>query len=622
MTSIKSVHESISPDSDLVRWHMDYMKRMVRIDSRSLKVNEFQGDRKTPSDMQEILQLAEEYLKNIGFPFVRINRPGENLGRATPILLAEIKADEAKPTILLYAHLDKQPYMDDEKFAKWDGVPPWELRWNEDKSRAYGRGAADDLSGVIAIGMAVDSLLKSLGIDPKIPDHLKKLPCTIKVIYETEEEAGSLSLTEQILQNRDFFTGTHCVVITDVVNPAQGIPGLTTSLRGVIQLDVTLKPQGKKSRIDAQTALYKLLATLVHDDHSLAVTKIARADTSLTDAEREGYAHVPTSVEALSEMAGLLPETRLAVPSDKVSLLTAQLRKSYVNVRPGHRVSGNVVFGAAGARLTFRLRKNVLPGVFKSRLAETLAQLNPFNLKIRIKPVGDDASFDVTLQSASKDPHSGITGGPFPIPEIQLARMIDRLIGEDGGLRSPMLQEMCELQGEKPALSVQALFADHDGSTRVFADSSAKALVEIRLAPGNEPNQASQFLKEHLMGKTLPGFGLELGQDKDGAEPWMTAIDKPVFTLILEALEAGYSRAGGQGPKACLYGCGGSIPFVQKLMRALGSIYPLCIGAYDPDSRMHEPNESLSMADLLGCARSIVYFLANADRAFPKQRPS
>jgi acetylornithine deacetylase/succinyl-diaminopimelate desuccinylase-like protein len=91
---------------------------------------------------------------------------------------------------------------------------------------------------------------------------------------------------------------------------------------------------------------------------------------------------------------------------------------------------------------------------------------------------------------------------------------------------------------------------------------------------------------------------------------------------MMEALNIGYSSTTpGSDPKACLYGCGGSIPFVKKLMTALGNVHPLCIGAYDPDSRMHEPNESLSMVDLLGCARSIAYFLAHIERAFPKCVP-
>ena len=100
--------------------------------------------------------------------------------------------------------------------------------------------------------------------------------------------------------------------------------------------------------------------------------------------------------------------------------------------------------------------------------------------------------------------------------------------------------------------------------------------------------------------------------DDKGGPPWMTAIDHPAFPLMLDALRTGY------GTEACLYGCGGSIPFVAKLMEALGNIPPLCLGAYDPDCRMHEPGESLSMADLLGCSRSIVQFMFNAQSAFSK----
>jgi len=98
-------------------------------------------------------------------------------------------------------------------------------------------------------------------------------------------------------------------------------------------------------------------------------------------------------------------------------------------------------------------------------------------------------------------------------------------------------------------------------------------------------------LKRHLLKNVPAGFSLELKEDK-GGPPWMTGIDHPAFTLMLESLKTGY------GHEPCLYGCGGSIPFVAKLMDALGNIPPLCLGAYDPDCRMHEPGESLSMVDL------------------------
>ena len=95
-----------------------------------------------------------------------------------------------------------------------------------------------------------------------------------------------------------------------------------------------------------------------------------------------------------------------------------------------------------------------------------------------------------------------------------------------------------------------------------------------------------------------------------GATPWITPITHPVFPIALESLEMGYGRT------ACIYGCGGSIPFVAKLTNAIPGTQPLCLGPYDPDSRMHEPGESLSMADLLGCTKSILHLIARINKAF------
>ena len=573
---------------------------MVRIDSRSFGVNEFEGDRTTPSDMREILECARDYLLEIGLSEVKINNS------RFPILMAETFVSEEKPTVLFYAHLDKQPYMDDGRFKKWGGTPPTQLRWNEDRSRAYGRGAADDLSGVVSIGMAIDAIFKHVGIktgeNPK--EKISQLPCNIKIIYETEEESGSHSLIDQIHENEEFFKGIHCVVITDVVNPAQGKPGLTTSLRGIIQVDVTVGMGSKEMAVDEQTALYKLLATLIREDHSLGIPTISNADRLVTDAEREGYVRVPTSVSALKEAAGLLPNTRLTVSEDVPSMLIAQLRTSFANARPGHRVTGSVILGAAGARLTF-------PGIrdskeFKRRLEKILTEKNRYNLELKIEIVSP-LSIDIILRSSEKDPHSGVNGGPVPVAELQLACMIDELISSDGQWH-PQLEEMRTAE-ETNRVQVQALRVDHDLTSQLFEEKSARSWVEIRLAPGNNEFQAEEALRSHLEKNLSPGFELDIKADK-GASPWMTEIAHPVFPLILNSLEKGF------GEKACLYGCGGTIPFVAKLMQALGNVHPLCLGAYDPACRMHEPGESLSMPDLMGCTRAIIYFLLRIDEGY------
>jgi acetylornithine deacetylase/succinyl-diaminopimelate desuccinylase-like protein len=529
--------------------------------------------------------------------------------------MAEIVAGNGKPTLLMYAHLDKQPYMDDERFEKWEGHSPTELRWNAEGTRAYGRGAADDLSGVVAIGMAVDALLQSIGFDAKNPqpDLLEQLPCNIKVIFETEEESGSHTLIPQILQNKKFFETADCVIITDVTNPDTGIPGLTTSLRGVIQMNAHMKSTEAHPAIDEQTALYKVLATLINKDHSLAITAIVKEDAPITAEEHQGYEKIPTTLEALRSQAGLLNETQLTVPSTKVDIIEGELRTSYANVRPGHRVAGGVVFGIAGARFHFHTEGLTHREGFIRWLEDTFKTYNRFGLKIRFRELeaSDNLTLELILQSADKDPHSGMFGGPFPVPELQLAHMVDRLIGWDGKLTATGWQEFFESGGGIQKISLSALHVEHDGSARTFDDLSAQAMVEVRLAPGHHETTANEYLKQHLLKNVPAGFSLELEEDK-GGPPWMTGIDHPAFTLMLESLKTGYSH------EPCLYGCGGSIPFVAKLMDALGNIPPLCLGAYDPDCRMHEPGESLSMVDLLGCSRSIVHFMISSPQAFLK----
>jgi len=602
--------DEIQPNSTLVLKHLHALEEMVGIDSRSFSVNEFEGDRKTPSDMQEILNYANDYLQQIGFKKIKINTPPKNFVNATPILLAELAVSPSKPTLLFYAHLDKQPYMDDEKFEKWGGIAPTKLTWNQDRTRAYGRGAADDLSGVISIGMAIDATLRAIESDPEnlFKDKLQALPCNIKILYETEEECGSHSLEEQISQNQSFFNDVDCVIITDVINPATGYPGLTTSLRGITQLEVSIDANPTAS-LDSQTALYKLLATLIREDHSLAVDAIDKADILVTQEEQTGFSYVPTTVNFLRTSAGLLPETLLTVPAEVTSILEAQLRKSTINVRPGHRVAGSIIFGSAGARISFNACSD--PEALQSKLLEFFKKTNPFNLKItlrRIEANSENTSFDFILTSSTKDPHSGMNGGPFPVAELQLARMIDQLVKNDGSL-APEIQKIFSTSSEKPGMKTQSLFVEKDESAKLFEDSSARAIVEIRLAPGNQEKKSENALKAYLQEKLPKDCMMKIKFDR-GATPWITPITHPVFPIALESLEMGYGRT------ACIYGCGGSIPFVAKLIDAIPGTQPLCLGPYDPDSRMHEPGESLSMADLLGCTKSILHLIARINKAF------
>jgi hypothetical protein len=274
-----------------------------------------------------------------------------------------------------------------------------------------------------------------------------------------------------------------------VINPATGYPGITTSLRGCAQMEVTINADSELN-LNPQTALYKLLSTLIHEDHSLAVDSITKADIPLTKEERVGFSLVPTTVDLLRDTAGLLPETKLTVLPEITSMLEAQLRKSTANVRPGHRIAGSIIFGRAGARLQFNISSE--PKVLQLKLLEFFESINPFNLKITLRMVLEESkttSFDLILTSATKDPHSGVNGGPFPVAELQLARMIDQLIQNDG---SPVSQiaEIHDKSIDKLEVKTFSLYVEEDETAKPFEDQSAKAMVEIRLAPGNKGRQA------------------------------------------------------------------------------------------------------------------------------------
>ncbi|WP_328911880.1 MULTISPECIES: dipeptidase [unclassified Streptomyces] len=156
------------------------------------------------------------------------------------------------PTVLLYAHYDVQPPLDESAWLS----PPFEL--TERDGRWYGRGAADCKGGLLMHLTALRALAEQGGV-----------PVNIKVIVEGSEEQGTGGL-ERYAELHPELLAADAVVIGDAGNFRLGLPTVTSSLRGMVLMEVrvaTLEGNLHSGQFggaapDALAALIRMLSSL------------------------------------------------------------------------------------------------------------------------------------------------------------------------------------------------------------------------------------------------------------------------------------------------------------------------------------------------------------------------
>ncbi|MFC5721575.1 dipeptidase [Streptomyces gamaensis] len=169
------------------------------------------------------------------------------------------------PTVLLYAHYDVQPPLDE---AAWIS-PPFEL--TERDGRWYGRGTADCKGGVIMHLTALRALKEHGGV-----------PVNVKVIVEGSEEQGTGGLERHAESHPELLTAD-AILIGDAGNFREGLPTVTATLRGMTLVRVrvdTLRGNLHSGQFggaapDALAALIRVLDSLRAEDGSTTVDGLA-----------------------------------------------------------------------------------------------------------------------------------------------------------------------------------------------------------------------------------------------------------------------------------------------------------------------------------------------------------
>lgn len=294
-----------------------------------------------------------------------------------------VPAPPGAPTVLLYCHYDVQPPLGEEQ---WE-TPVFELV--ERDGRWHGRGAADCKGNIVMHLTALRALRQLDG----------SFPCGIKLISEGSEEQGTGGLEAFVPENADLLRAD-TILVCDTGNFAVGVPTLTTTLRGMTSVDVTVTALGSAMHSgmfggpapDPVMGLIAMLASL-HDEHGN--TTIDGLDNTQT------WSGVDYSAEQFRADATVLDGVDLAGDGEVADLLWARPAVTVVGIDvPPVVGSASAIQASAAARVSLRIPPGIGGTASQDALIAHLRSRVPWNMRCEIERV------------AVGDPFVGSLSGP------------------------------------------------------------------------------------------------------------------------------------------------------------------------------------------------------------------
>ncbi len=329
-----------------------------------------------PKHVRASAEATAAILREAGLQDVELIELGAGAGH--PAVFGQLPAPEGAPTALLYAHHDVQP---EGPAAEWTS-PPFEPVVRE--GRLYGRGAADDKSGIVIHAAALRATSGELGVG-------------IKVLVEGMEECSTEFLPELVGGHADMIRAD-VAVIADGGNYRTGVPTIGTSVRGVTDctVEVSVLPQAQHSGSyggpvpDAITALARMLATLHDDAGDVAVAGLGRftwEGTPIPEDEFRAESGVFDSVRMIG--TGPLTDRLLSGPAVNVLGIDA----------PTVVDSSNQIVPRARARVSLRLAPGDDPVAGRDALIAHLRAAAPWGVHVRIE--GDEAGMGYLVDTST-----------------------------------------------------------------------------------------------------------------------------------------------------------------------------------------------------------------------------
>jgi acetylornithine deacetylase/succinyl-diaminopimelate desuccinylase-like protein len=351
---------------------------------------------------EECLRAAEwvrDRFAAVGFTDARLEPTPDG---SNAVIGSRSCADPAAPTVLLYAHYDVQPPLDDDAWH----TPPFEL--TEKGGRWYGRGAAD-CKGNIVMHLAA---LRALGDD---------VPVNLKLVVEGSEEQGTGGLEAFVPDNADLLRAD-AILICDTGNAAVGRPAATVSLRGMVNVVVTVEALGTElhsgmfggAAPDALAALVAMLASL-RDAHGN--TTIRGLDNTQTWS---GEPYPPDQFRAdatVVEGASLLGEGTVS------DMLWARPAVTILGIDcPPVVGSASAIVPRAAARLNLRIPPGMGPEVAEAALIEHLRAATPWGVHATVHTEATGAPFEAAVDGPAYTAMAQAMGEAYGTPMATLGQ--------------------------------------------------------------------------------------------------------------------------------------------------------------------------------------------------------
>ncbi|GGG42030.1 hypothetical protein GCM10011414_09500 [Croceivirga lutea] len=342
-----------------------------------------------------------------------------------PVVYGEKIIDPKLPTVLVYGHYDVQP---PDPLNLWDS-PPFEpvIKKTElhPDGAIFARGACDDKGQMYMHVKAAEYMIKN-----------DALPCNLKFMIEGEEEVGSDSLEEFLLDHKEKLKND-IILISDTGMMANDVPSITTGLRGLsyVEVEVTGPNRDLHSGIyggavpNPINVLAKMIASLHDENNKITIPGFYDKVEELSQEERDLMAEAPFNLE----------EYKKALDIDDVYGEAGYSTAERYSIRPTLDVNGiwggytgegakTVIASKAYAKISMRLVPDQDPDEITALFTKHFETIAPKGVKVKVSPhhggqpyvtptntIGYKAAAIAYETTFGKTPIPERTGGSIPI---------------------------------------------------------------------------------------------------------------------------------------------------------------------------------------------------------------